>query len=443
MSNFLTNDTKAIILLCGVLGKDRTVKPLTQAEYNALVRWLISEKMRPADLLQHEKLDLAAVGSGIERERLKSLLGRGVQLGFVVEEWQRNGIWIISRSDSDYPARYKKHLKDKAPPLLFGVGDRSLLRGGGLAIVGSRNVDSDGEAFTRKTAETCAYNNIPVISGGARGVDQIAMTAALDSGGITVGVLAENLLKKSLERNARKAISDDQLLLISPYHPNARFTVGTAMGRNKLIYAMADYGLVVSAEHKKGGTWAGATEELKRENALPIFIRSGENIPTGNKELLELGAIEWQELISQDNFSQQLSNSAKSVKSNKQENLSLFDLQEQNISQADKSKTDDIQEAVSTETIIEDSHMITSESTIYEAVLPIIINQLGSPTTVDELTKILDVSNKQLNRWIKKAVNEGRVKKLLRPVRYEKTTPDKMNNMSSISSQGITNKVRS
>ncbi|BAS67740.1 DNA-processing protein DprA [Bathymodiolus septemdierum thioautotrophic gill symbiont] len=420
MSNFLTNDTKAIILLCGVLGKDRTIKPLTQAEYNALVRWLISEKMRPEDLLRHEKLDLAATGSGIERERLKSLLGRGVQLGFVVEEWQRNGIWIISRSDSDYPTRYKKHLKDKAPPLLFGVGDRSLLKGGGVAIVGSRNVDSDGEAFTRKTAEACAYNKMPVISGGARGVDQIAMTAALDSGGITIGVLAENLLKKSLERNARKAISNDQLLLISPYHPNARFTVGTAMGRNKLIYAMADYGLVVSAEHKKGGTWAGATEELKRENALPIFIRSGKNIPTGNKELLGLGAIEWQEVISRDDLSQQLSDSAKSVKSNKQENLSLFDLQEQNISQANKSKTDNKQEAVSTETIIDDSHMITLGSTIYEAVLPIIINQLGSPTAVDELTKILDVSKTQLNSWIKKAVNEGRIKKLLRPVRYEK-----------------------
>jgi len=436
MSNFLTNDTKAIILLCGVLGKDRTIKPLTQAEYNALVRWLISEKMRPEDLLQHEKLDLAATSSGIERERLKSLLGRGVQLGFVVEEWQRNGIWIISRSDSDYPTRYKKHLKDKAPPLLFGVGDRSLLRGGGIAIVGSRNVDNDGEDFTRKTAKTCAYNNIPVISGGARGVDQIVMTAALDSDGITIGVLAENLLKKSLERNARKAISDGKLLLISPYHPNARFTVGTAMGRNKLIYAMADYGLVVSAEHKKGGTWAGATEELKRENALPIFIRSGNNIPTGNKELLELGAIEWQEVISRDNLSQQLSDSAKSVKSDKQENLSLFDLQEQNISQANKSKKDDKQEAVSTEIITEDSHITTPESTIYEAVLPVIVNQLESPTAVDELSKTLDVSKTQLNNWIKKAVSEGRIKKLLRPVRYEKITPDKM---SSISSQSITN----
>jgi len=436
MSNFLTNDTKAIILLCGVLGKDRTIKPLTQAEYNALVRWLISEKMRPEDLLQHEKLDLAATGSGIERERLKSLLGRGVQLGFVVEEWQRNGIWIISRSDSDYPTRYKKHLKDKAPPLLFGVGDRSLLRGGGIAIVGSRNVDNDGEDFTRKTAKTCAYNNIPVISGGARGVDQIAMTAALDSDGITIGVLAENLLKKSLERNARKAISDGKLLLISPYHPNARFTVGTAMGRNKLIYAMADYGLVVSAEHKKGGTWAGATEELKRENALPIFIRSGNNIPIGNKELLELGAIEWQEVISRDNLSQQLSDSAKSVKSNKQENLSLFDLQEQNISQANKSKKDDKQETVSTEIITEDSYITTPESTIYEAVLPVIVNQLESPTAVDELSKTLDVSKTQLNNWIKKAVSEGRIKKLLRPVRYEKITPNKI---SSICSQGIPN----
>jgi predicted Rossmann fold nucleotide-binding protein DprA/Smf involved in DNA uptake len=442
MSNFLTNDTKAIILLCGVLGKDRIIKPLTQAEYNALVRWLISEKMRPEDLLQHEKLDLAAVGSGIERNRLKSLLGRGVQLGFVVEEWQRNGIWIISRSDGDYPARYKKHLKDKAPPLLFGVGDRSLLKGGGIAIVGSRNVDSDGEDFTCKAAEACAYNSMPVISGGARGVDQIAMTAALDSGGITVGILAENLLKKSLDRNARKAISDGQLLLISPYHPNARFTVGTAMGRNKLIYAMADYGLVVSAEHKKGGTWAGATEELKREISLPIFIRSGKSIPAGNKELLKLGAFEWPEVVSRDSLSQQIEDLPKSVESNKPENLSLFDSQEQCISQTDKSKIDKKKEAVSIKPLIEDGLIVTPESTIYEAVLPVIINKLESPTAADELSKILDVSKTQLNSWIKKAVDEGRIRKLLRPVRYEKAIPDKLNNMGSIAKQGITNKVR-
>ena len=136
MNDFLTEDTKTIILLCGFFGKDRSKKPLSLTEYSSLVRWLIRVKMRPGDLLQKENIAEASMGSGIDKEHLESLLGRGVQLGFAVEEWQRNGIWIISRSDADYPARYKKHLKDKAPPLLFGVGNRSLLNGGGLGIVG-------------------------------------------------------------------------------------------------------------------------------------------------------------------------------------------------------------------------------------------------------------------------------------------------------------------
>ncbi len=434
MNNFLTDDTKAIILLCGVLGKGRSVKPLTQAEYNALARWLISEKMRPENLLQNEIVGFAAMGSGIDQERLTALLRRGVQLGFVVEEWQRNGIWIISRSDKDYPARYKKRLKDKAPPLLFGTGDRSLLQGGGVAIVGSRNVDAEGEAFTCQTAELCAYNTIPVVSGGARGVDRIAMTAALEAGGITIGVLAENLLKKSLERNSRNAIADGRLLLISPYHPSAHFTVGTAMSRNKLIYSMADYGLVVSADHKNGGTWAGVTEELKRENSLTVFVRSGANVPLGNKNLLDLGALEWPEVKIREKLSQQLADCAtKRMKKNTQRNLNLFDFQEQHIPQADEVKKTERTETPPVEPMTEDSPIITPEYTIYKAVLPIIMNQLRSPTAIDELSKTLKVSKTQLKSWIKKALNEGKIRKLSRPVRYENIKVDKFNNMDVVS----------
>ncbi len=326
MNDFLTEDTKAIILLCGVFGKDRSEKQLSLAEYSSLVRWLIKAKMRPSDLFQKDNISDASMGSGIDKQRLGSLLGRGVQLGFAVEEWQRNGIWIISRSDVDYPVRYKKHFKDKAPPLLFGVGNRSLLIGGGLGIVGSRNVDQAGEAFTRQVAQLCAYNRMPVVSGGARGVDQISMNAALEAGGVTITILAENLLKKSVERSVRHAIADGRLLLLSPYHPNARFTVGTAMGRNKLIYAMSDYSLVVSAEHKKGGTWAGAEEELKRDNALPVFVRIGNNVPQGNSKLLDLGAIPWPNSIDRSNFRQRLHDLASDSRVNwPKMNPGLFD----------------------------------------------------------------------------------------------------------------------
>ncbi len=433
MNDFLTEDTKAIILLCGFFGKDRSEKPLSLTEYSSLVRWLIEVKMRPGDLLQKEDITEASMGSGIDKQRLKSLLGRGVQLGFAVEEWQRNGIWIISRSDTNYPARYKKHLKDKAPPLLFGVGDRSLLSGGGLGIVGSRNVDQAGEASTRQVAELCAYNQMPVVSGGARGVDQISMTAALEAGGVTIGILAENLLKKSVERKYRHAIADGRLLLISPYHPNARFTVGTAMGRNKLIYAMADYGLVVSAEYKKGGTWNGATEELRRDNPRTVFVRTGSNVPQGNSKLLELGAIEWPETIEKNSLKVLLAEIAANNKpQEKVKQPTLFDVTKNieepaaTINQNNRTTSEKagIINKLKDNLIQNDSSCILLPSSIptsiYEAVLPVILKQLETAMSSDELAKLLDVNKTQLNVWLKKAVNENKIIKLLKPVRYQK-----------------------
>jgi len=283
-------------------------------------------------------------------------------------------------------------------------------------------VDQEGEAFTRQVAEQCAKNQMPVVSGGARGVDQISMTAALEAGGVTIGVLAENLLKKSVERSARHAIAEGRLLLLSPYHPTARFSVGTAMGRNKLIYGMADYGLVVSAEYKKGGTWTGAEEELKREISLPVFVRVGKNTPLGNNNLLNIGAIPWPESIDRSGFRQQLFDlAAQTLKNGNKKNPSLFDFQAIH-------ETPSIEEQQTVnEPIHEEAHAVECESkiqespvSVYQAVLPVILNKLDSPTTAEDLAETLDVNKTQINAWLKRAVDEKKVEKLSRPVRYKK-----------------------
>lgn len=304
----LSENTQAILLLCGVFGGAGQARQLSLSEYNKLALQLKDLQLQPSNLLHDDAcVKEAAQNTGIDEERLAALLGRGVQLGLTLEQWQRNGVWVVSRSDDDYPQRLKQHLKAKAPPIIHGIGNRSLLQGGGLAVVGSRNVDQKGEDFTCKVGEICAKAGCTVVSGGARGVDQIAMSSAIEAGGAAIGILAEKLLRKSLDREARYAIHDERLLLISPYHPEASFSVGNAMGRNKFIYAMADYALVVSAEYGKGGTWAGAEEELKRNNAKPVFVRTGGGIPRGNSELLRKdGALPWPELASEDDFWQQL-----------------------------------------------------------------------------------------------------------------------------------------
>ena len=423
----LSEDAKTILLLAGRFGeKNAGCDPLSLTAYNSLVSWLVKNKMRPADLLELDDVHEAANAAGVDKQRFEELLGRGVQLGFAVEEWNRNGIWIVCRSDDDYPVRYRERLKKLAPPILFGVGDKSLLAGGGVAIVGSRNVDAAGEEFARNVAAWCARGNHPVISGGARGVDKTAMEGALRAGGTVVGVLADSLLKTSVSRNARGAIADNQLLLISHCHPKARFTVGTAMWRNKLIYAMADAGLVVSSEYKKGGTWAGAEEELKRKTPQPVFVRNGPGSPIGNARLQELGAVafpdRWQDIdpaclhkIIDDARSQSLA-----------QNTPLFPVEDVCANnKANETNTTEIEEA-KTET----SHVAESTTlpkTAYDAVLELLLHSLAEPSTLAEVTERLQAKKNQVQDWLNRAVSESRVVKMTRPVRYLRSDENSQN----------------
>ncbi len=282
----MTPDTQAVVLLCSRFGKKSSLAPLTPTEYRKVAKGLWQLQKRPADLFDEPTLlDKVSSIAGIDLQRLYALMGRRVEMGLALEEWTRHGIWIISKSDPDYPASFRSHIKNNNPPLLYGIGDRQLLRCGGLGFVGSRSVDEEGICFTQKIAKLCVDNAKIVISGGAKGVDKTSVEAALQANGYAVAILADNLLKNSLSPMYRKAIATGHLLLLSPYHPNAPFSVGNAMGRNKLIYSLADFTLVVSSDFNKGGTWAGAKEELNRPERKKVFVRIAPNVPAGNKKL--------------------------------------------------------------------------------------------------------------------------------------------------------------
>jgi predicted Rossmann fold nucleotide-binding protein DprA/Smf involved in DNA uptake len=65
------------------------------------------------------------------------------------------------------------------------------------------------------------------------------------------------------------------------------------MQRNKLVYALADAALVVNADLDRGGTWAGATEQLDKLRLVPVYVRStGEPAP-GLEALQRRGALPW------------------------------------------------------------------------------------------------------------------------------------------------------
>lgn len=426
----LTEDAKAILLLCGRFGNEKgrdVEKPLRLGEYNRLADWMVDRKLRPADLLKSPP-DGRALDTylKIDGQRIQGLLARGAAMALSVEKWSHSGIWIVCRSDEHYPLRLKKHLKRQAPPVLFGVGDIGLLNLGGLATVGSRNVDARGEAFTRMAAQACAQCDMPVVSGGARGVDQVAMLAALEAGGKAVGILADSLQKAALAGKYRVGIREKRLALVSPFHPDARFNVGNAMGRNKYIYALADFALIISADIKKGGTWAGATEELKREECRPMFVRMGEKTPLGNRALLGLGAQKFPEPPWTENLKSLLSQAASStrrVRAPLQQRLfgSTAKLAVPvMIKEETTAFTEVVEEPLHPPIAAPTDAQPESVPSIYDAVQPVLLAVMDEWISAADLARKLDVRKVQLDEWLKRAVNDGAIEIKNRPVRFRR-----------------------
>ncbi len=254
--------------------------------------WLENQGSRPDGLLEPGGLDLLPdeAGCAVDRDRIAALLERGGSLALAVESWTNRGIWVLGRGDDAYPERLRRRLGRQAPLLLYGAGNPDLLQGGGLAVAGSRDADAGAIDFTRRIARGCADEDIPIIAGGARGVDAEAISAAIIEGGRAVGILADRLARAITARRYRDHLRDEALTLASPFDPAAGFNVGNAMSRNKIIYALGDWSLVVACAAWSGGTWAGAVENLKSRWS-PLFVRAGDDMPEGNRLLIDGGGI--------------------------------------------------------------------------------------------------------------------------------------------------------
>lgn len=321
-------NTQAILLLTAPLIVGRggnSPDLLSLRDYNQLARILHEKQKQPADLIGAEASALLDVCSQpFGRARLEGLLSRGFALSQSVDHWNSRAIWVISRADTQYPKRLKARLREDAPPLLYGCGDIDLLEKGGLAVVGSRHITDELTHYTESVGHLCAEADLSIVSGGAKGIDQAAMRGALAAGGNVVGVMADSLERSTLARDNRNPLMEGRLVLISPYDPGARFNVGHAMQRNKLIYALADAALVVTSEYEKGGTWTGAIEQLERLRMVPVFVLRAEKVGKGNAALLSRGGAVWPDPKTPDDLKSALSAAVEAFVAEPQQDMLVF-----------------------------------------------------------------------------------------------------------------------
>jgi len=293
---YLSDDGQAMLALCSAFAlkedsEGSRASPFTLSEWNQLARQIHkSSFQRPGELQGRSAADIArelAIAAD-ESERITRLLDRSGRLALELENLYSRGMWVLTRMDEQYPSKLRDTLRHQAPTVIFGAGEVHLLGRPGIAVVGSRNIDESGATFAREIGRKTSAAKQPVVSGGARGSDRLAMDGSLGAGGTAVGALADSLEATIRKPDVRDFLLEGRLALLTPYSPSAGFSVGAAMGRNKVIYGLAGFAVVVSSDFKTGGTWTGAAEALKA-GWCPVFVRDGANVPKGNLELLKIG----------------------------------------------------------------------------------------------------------------------------------------------------------
>lgn len=286
-----TADRDAILLACSGLAASRSagVEPLGPKGWASLAERSRAAGLAPGELVTMSpgELETRLMVTTDAADRLARLFARHSQLTFELERIERLGIWVSTVDEVDYPGPLRDRLGAAAPPVIFGLGDRGLSTADSLAVVGSRDSDPDALQFAREAGQQAARQGWAIVSGAARGVDAEAMRGAFDTGGRMVGVTADGLERHLRDASLRTAFASGQAAYMSTYRPDAPFSVGAAMGRNKLIYCLARAGVVVHATANSGGTWAGAVEALQA-GWVPVFVNAGSKTG-GNTALIRRG----------------------------------------------------------------------------------------------------------------------------------------------------------
>lgn len=238
----------------------------------------------------HGKPDeLRAAGLGPKTVARLIALRRDVDLELLWRDVESQGVSVLISTDANYPARLREI--EQPPPVLFVRGEWSPEDQLAVAIVGTRRVTAYGRQIADQLSARLASAGITIVSGLARGVDQIAHSSALAAGGRSIAVLGSGVDRIYPPENralAEKIAGSGALL--SDYPMGTAPESGNFPPRNRIISGLSVATIVVEAGETSG---ALITAEFAAEQGRDVFAVPGSILAPqskGTNRLIQNGA---------------------------------------------------------------------------------------------------------------------------------------------------------
>ncbi len=400
----LTDDAKAVLLLCSELGSGtQAVAPLVTREYDDLARWLYARQWRPAKLLDPTAAQAMREGiSPVDPIRVEKLLSRGLALALCVEKWTNKGMWVFCRSDAEgYPKRLKEYLRRAAPPVIYGVGNWHRLDNDGL-VLWNASAQSATANILADIGRRCAEEDIQIVLPGMRGEGRRVLKDVFASRVSAVCVLSDRLFDTSLTSPYREAVMSGSLTLVSTASPDVALTGPEWHARERstadLVDGLADQVLILAGAERAAA--AGLLAYAQRQGSRPMFLLGGGFTPKEERKLQDAGAkvIEADSLRGGLRKAMQQATVAATVRTIPEV--------------VEPARNEPGTSASPTTTMVKEASTVAVPSahvpdTVLEAVKPLVILALDRPSTITELANVLKIRKPQMQDWVKALLAEG------------------------------------
>jgi len=199
----------------------------------------------------------------------------------------RVGARMLCLGDADYPALLAE-ISD-APPILWAIGQGSVVHRPCVAMVGTRNASSLGARMTRRLAADLGEAGFTVVSGLARGIDALAHKASLATGTVAVCAGGVDVIYPTENTDLAKEIAQQGLMLSEhPFglSPQARHFPR----RNRIVSGLAQGVIVVEAAARSGSLITARMAADQGRDVLAVPGHPLDSRASGGNILLRDGA---------------------------------------------------------------------------------------------------------------------------------------------------------
>lgn len=197
-------------------------------------------------------------------------------------------IHILKKYIKDYPVQLNKY--EQAPIVLYAKGilkDSS----NSIAIVRSRRCNEYGKKVTFDVATEISKNNIPIVSGLAKGIDGYSHTIALKNNCYTIAVIGTgiDICYPKEHINLLNEICNNGLV-ISQFPPGTSNIRQNFIKRNELIAMLSEKIIVVQAGKNSGALYTAEVGMKYKKEIFAVPNSIYDSFSIGTNYLISKGA---------------------------------------------------------------------------------------------------------------------------------------------------------